>query len=253
VRRSWLQSNVERPFFAALLVLLALSITCKCQESAAPPNRYYFDITRPDCCRLSDRDWQRIALSLRAKGIPTFFGIYDVLNYREHWRPVRLRFSQSRAGWLILGPFSSEASALKALHRLPKLLPNRMEGEDEREGGVQSGPTSEPQSWQIGMYQIQGFKTRLQVDTQKPEVLTPGRIDGVIVDKLEGANWWGIVVESKGVRYNIQLGGNSGGVKSQVGDVEKIGNRVRVFYKMKRKENDGTYFLDATRIEQTRR
>lgn len=128
-----------------------------------------------------------------------------------------------------------------------------MEGGDERGNGVQAGPTRDPQSWQIGMYQIQGFRTRLGVNIQKPEVLQPGTLDGVIIDKLEGANWWGIVVESKGVRYNIQLGGNSGGVKSQVGAVEKIGNRVRVSYKTKRKENNGSYFLDATRIIQIRR
>jgi len=43
------------------------------------------------------------------------------------------------------------------------------------------------------------------------------------------------------------LGGNSGGVRSQVGDVETIGNRVRVSYKTKRRETNGSYFLDATR------
>lgn len=237
----------------ALLLLSVLSITAQAQGRQTSTDQFYFDITRPDCCRLSDKDWQRIGTSLRSKGIPTFFGLYDVLNYKEAWRPVKLRRTQANAGWLILGPFSSESSALSALSRLPKLLPNRMEGGDERGNGVQAGPTRDPQSWQIGMYQIQGFKTRLVLNTQKPEALTRGAVDGVIVDKLEGANWWGIVVESMGVRYNIQLGGNSGGVRSQVGDVETIGNRVRVTYRTKRKENDGSYFLDATRVEQIRR
>lgn len=236
-----------------LIVLLVLAVEVYPQTSSANPAHYYFDITRPDCCRLSDRDWQRISTTLRAKGIPTFFGLYDVQNYRESWRPVRLRRTQPTAGWLILGPFSSEARALKALYRLPKLLPNRMEGGDERANGVKSGPTADPQTWQIGMYLIQGFKTRLQVETQKSEVLSPGTLEGIIVDKLEGANWWGIVVESNGIRYNIQLGGNSGGVKSQIGDVDSIGNRVRVSYKTKRTENDGSYFLDATRVVQIRR
>jgi hypothetical protein len=108
------------------------------------------------------------------------------------------------------------------------------------------------------MYQINGFKTRLPIGTQKsevlkPEVLTPGTLEGVILEKVGGASWYGIVVGSKGLRYTVQLGGNSGGVKSQVGDVETVGNRVRVSYKNKRKENDGSYFLDATRVAQIRR
>lgn len=220
---------------------------------SASPERYYFDITRPDCCRLSDKDWQRIATTLRARGIPTFFGIYDVLNYREHWRPVKLRRTQPSAGWLILGPFDSAASAMRVLQRLPKLLPNRMGGEDERSRGVQPDPFGYSQHWVIGMYQIGGFKTSLPIGTQKQEVLTPGTLEGVVVEKLEGANWWGVVVESNGLRYSIQLGGNSGGVRSQSGDVETVGNRVRITYKTKRKENDGTYFLDATRIVQVRK
>ncbi len=54
-------------------------------------SKYYFDITRPDCCALSSKGWQMIAATLKASGIPTFFGIYDVLNYRENWHPVKLR------------------------------------------------------------------------------------------------------------------------------------------------------------------
>lgn len=234
------------------MVLFVLTVEVYPQRSAHHAH-YYFDVTRPDCCRLSDRDWQRIAAALRAKGIPTFFGLYDVSNYKEAWRPVKLRRTQPIEGSLILGPFNSEDNALKALHRLPTLLPNRMAGGDERRQGVQPDPFGYSQHWVIGMYQIGGFKTRLPTGTQKAGVLTPGILEGVIVEKLEGANWWGIVIESRGIRYSIQLGGNSGGVKSQIGDVETIGNRVRVSYKNKRKENDGSYFLDATRVVQIRR
>lgn len=77
-------------------------------------------------------------------------------------------------------------------------------------------------------------------------------LEGVIVEKVEGANWCGIVVEAKGLRYTVQLGGNSGGVKSQNGEVETVGNRVRITYRTKRKENDGSYFLDASRVVQIR-
>lgn len=234
------------------MVLLSLSVEVYPQRSAHP-DQYYFDINRPDCCRLSDKDWQRIGTTLRAKGIPTFFGLYDVLNYKEAWRSVKLRRTQPNEGWLILGPFSSEEKALKALRRLPTLLPNRMAGGDERSQGVQPDPFGYSRRWVIGMYQIGGFKTLLPTGTQKPEVLTPGTLEGVIVDKLEGANWWGIVIESKGVRYSIQLGGNSRGIQSQIGDVETIGNRVRVSYKTQRKNNDGSYFLDATRVVQIRK
>jgi len=127
-----------------------------------------------------------------------------------------------------------------------------MASEDERANGVQPGPTRDPQSWQVGMYQIQGFKARTPVETQSPEMLKPGTLEAVIVENLEGANWWGIVVESKGIRYSIQLGGNSGGVQSQTGDVESVGNRVRVSYRTKRMKTDGSYFLDATRVVQIR-
>lgn len=76
-------------------------------------------------------------------------------------------------------------------------------------------------------------------------------IEGVVVEKVEGAQWYGIVIESRGVKYTIQLAGKSGGVKSQVGDVETVGNRVRVSYKSKGRQSDG-YWLDATRVVQVR-
>jgi hypothetical protein len=120
-------------------ILCALSITTQSQGTASRLDRYYFDITRPDCCRLSEKDWERIATRLRARRIPTFFGVYDVLNYRERWRPVKLRRAQPSAGWLILGPFDSETTATSALYRLPGLLPNRAAGTDETRDGVQSG------------------------------------------------------------------------------------------------------------------
>lgn len=233
------------------LLLFTASLTAQSQRRNAP--KFYFDITRPDCCALSEREWQRIAVKLNAAGIPTFFGLYDVLNYRENWRPVKLRRTRPNEGWLILGPFDSETNALKALYRLPKLLPNGMAGGDERRDGVETGPAGDHQTWQIGMYQINGFKTSLPVQVQKPKVLKSGTLEGVIVEKLEGANWWGIVVESQGTKYSIQLGGLSGGVKSQAGDVETVGNHVMITYKGKRKENDGTYFLDATRIVQVKK
>jgi hypothetical protein len=238
-----------------LLLLLASSILIQAQGRGptADATRYYFDITRPDCCALSTRDWQRIAAQLRTAGIPTFFGLYDVLNYREHWHPVKLRRTQPSEGWLILGPFDSEATALQALNRLPKLLPNRMAGGDERRNGVEAAFGGYPQTWKIGMYQINGFKTSLSTPVQNPKVLQPGIIDGVIVQHIEGANWYGIIVESQGVKFTVQLSGLSGGVRSQVGDVETVGNRVRITYKDKRKENDGSYFLDATRVVQLKR
>lgn len=76
-------------------------------------------------------------------------------------------------------------------------------------------------------------------------------IEGVVVEKVEGAQWYGIVIESRGVKYTIQLAGKSGSVKSQVGDVETVGNRVRVSYKGRGRQSDG-YWLDATRVVQVR-
>jgi hypothetical protein len=168
---------------ACLLLLSALSNTAKSQSDSGGPDRYYFDITRPDCCRLSVKDWQRIGKSLRAKGIPTFFGLYDVLNHKEAWHPVKLRRTQPDAGWLILGPFDSETQARNVLSRLPKLLPNRMTGQDERTNGVQPDPFGYKQHWAIGMYQISGFKSNLSIGTNKavalkPETLTPGLFKG---------------------------------------------------------------------------
>lgn len=237
--------------FLCLGILLALFVTKSSAQNRNVTNaaEYYFDITRPDCCALTDTKWRQIATTLNKLGIPTFFGIYDVLNYRESWRPVKLRRTASSEGWLILGPFPSEESALTALRKLPKLLPKGF----DRFNGVETGPTGDRQTWQVGMYQIEGFKTSLPIKVQQSKVLKSGTIEGIIVEKTEGANWWGIIVESQGVKYSIQLGGLSGGVKSQVGDVEKVGNRVRITYKDKRKENDGTYFLDATRVVQVKK
>jgi hypothetical protein len=236
-----------------LLLSLILTIQAQRRNAATGIARYYFDITRPDCCALSEQEWQRIAIKLKTTGIPTFFGIYDVMNYRENWHPVKLRRTQPNEGWLILGPFDSEASALKALYRLPKILPNRMAGEDERRNGVETGPTGDSQTWRIGMYQINGFKTSLPVPVQRARVLQSGTLEGIIIENIGGANWTGIIVESQGVKYTVQLDGLSGGVKSQVGNVDTVGNRVRITYRDKRKENDGTYFLDATRIVQVKK
>jgi outer membrane protein OmpA-like peptidoglycan-associated protein len=210
--------------------------------------KYYFDIVRPDCCGLSDKQWQEIASALKTSGIPTFFGLYDVLNYKEDWKRVKLRQTQPSEGWLILGPFDSESIALKTLYRLPKLLPNHLGNGDEREKGVEPDPFGYPKRWVIGMYQIGGLKTSLGIQAQKIKVLQPRKgttLEGVIVEHNESPNWASIVVESKAVKYGILLRGIS-----QTGDVWTIGNQVRITYKTKREENDGTYSLDATRIDQ---
>src|SRR5260370_1047520 len=135
--------HVKVRTFLAGVLLFALSIASQSQRPTVGPARYYFDITRPDCCGLSDKEWQRIGTTLRVNGIPTFFGLYDVLKYREHWHPVKLRRTPPDEGWLILGPFDSETTALKALNRLPRLLPNHMQGSNETRNGVESGPTGD--------------------------------------------------------------------------------------------------------------
>lgn len=144
----------------AFLVLMALSLIAQAQRQGISTNttKYYFDITRPRCCDISPKEWQRIAANLKAEGVPAFFGLYDVVSYKENWKPVKLRRTPVNKGWLILGPFDSEAGALKVLHNLPRLLPNHMANEDERRKGVEKGDY--PQNWVIGMYQISGFKTK---------------------------------------------------------------------------------------------
>jgi hypothetical protein len=211
--------------------------------------QYYFDITRPNCCALTGREWQNVAARLKAKGIPAFFGLYEVLDYREEWNPVRLRKTVAREGWLMLGPFASPEKALQALFRLPLLLPKK--GDTFR--GVEEGPTGDKQSWRVGLYQIQGFKTRLSVTVQKARILQAGMLEGVVVERTFGASWLGIIVEANGVKYLIQLGGNSGGVGSIVGDVQTVGNRVRVTYRDKQCESSGECSLDATRVVQIRK
>lgn len=131
---------------------------------------------------------------------------------------------------------------------MPKLLPK---GFDDF-NGVEPGPSGYPQTWQIGMYQISGFKTNLPVKTQKPETPQAGVIVGTVVETVGGMSWNGIIVESEGVKYTIELDGNSGRVDTQVGDIEKIGNRVRVYYKQKRKLSGGEYFLNATSVIQVK-
>jgi hypothetical protein len=243
-----------KPLLLASFLFSVLWMPSQAQGIGTPAVRYYLDITRPDCCRLSDRDWQRIAATLKEKGIPTFFGLYDVLTYREPWRPVRLRRSPPDEGWLILGPFDSAASATNALNRLPRLLPNRMGGEDERRNGVEPGSTGDRQTWRIGMYQLSGFRTSLPIQVQKPQIIhQAGTVEGVIVEKNEGASGYGITVESRKVIYYVYLAGNMGGVKTQIGDVDTVGNHVRVTYKSKRKVNDSTYSLDAIRIVQIKK
>lgn len=234
------------------VLLFAINGSAQTKKSSPRGNQtsgYYLDITRPNCCNLTDERWQEIATALKAKRVPAFFGIYETLQYGESWKPVRLKRTVSNEGWLILGPFSSPAIALKVLQRLPNLLPNNYtDGEDERAGGVEAGPTRDSETWQIGLYQISGFRTEDPVQTQTPKVRQAGVIEGIVVEKIGGMNWFGIVIESAGVRYTIQLDGNSGGVETQTGDVETVGNRVRVAFKDKEKRSGGGYFLRATSV-----
>lgn len=243
----------------AVILLFAASGSAQTKRKSAAPEKqpaynYYFDITRPSCCDLSKEKWQQIAKNLNAKGINAFFGIYETTRYvKIGWKSVRLtKTTADGEGWLILGPFASEAVAKTALGKLTKLLPNNNAAgeEDERTGGLGGGATTDPQTWRIGMYEINGFKTKEPVQTQKPKVLSAGIIKGVIVENTGGANWVGVIVESGGVKYLVQLSGSSGGVKTQTGDVETIGNRVRIAFKDKEKMPDGGYFLKATSITQ---
>ena len=80
-----------------------------------------------------------------------------------------------------------------------------MVGGGESSQGVQPDPFGYSRCWVIGMYRVGGFKTRLPTATQRAEALTPGIMEGVIVERLEGANWWGIVIGLRGIRYNIYL------------------------------------------------
>jgi hypothetical protein len=156
-----------------LFLLLALSFVAQAQSRNFSSIKYYFDINRPDCCRISNKDWQQIAARLSAARIPTFFGLYDVLNYKETWHPAKLHRTSANGGWLILGPFNSEASAMAALYKLPKLLPNHSLGEDERRKGVEPDPFGYPQNWVIGMYQIVGFKTQASEGIGRQSVSSP--------------------------------------------------------------------------------
>src|SRR5713226_5766203 len=71
--------------------------------------------------------------------------------------------------------------------------------------------------------------------------------EGTVVERVEGAQWYGIVVESRGVKYTVQLGGK-GGVASEIGNVTKIGARVRVYYKGFSGDFNGTKAPNATKI-----
>lgn len=224
------------------------------RKTASPEKQsaysYYFDITRPSCCDLTAEKWQAIAKNLNAKGIKAFFGIYETISYGENWKSVRLKKTVAGEGWLILGPFDSSSAAQNILGKLQKLLPNNNAPgeEDERTGGLGGGATSDPQTWRIGMYNISGFRTNQAVQTNPPKAEQAGVIKGVIVEVTGGASWFGIVIESGGVKYTIQLDGNSGRVETQTGDVETVGNLVRVAFKDKEKRADGTYFLNATSV-----
>jgi hypothetical protein len=150
---------MNRMFLQMFLGLLAFVLTVHGQSRNTGTNQFYFDIVRPNCCTIPFQEWERIAAKLKAERIPAFFGLYKVLNYKESWHTVSLQRTRAKEGSLILGPFDSEARALKALYRLPKLLPNHMANEDERRKGVEPDPFGHPQHWVIGMYQMSGFKT----------------------------------------------------------------------------------------------
>ena len=177
------------------------------------------------------------------------FGMYDTLDYREHWNPVRLRTTVVDEGWLIPGPFASDAAALNVLNRLPKLLPK----ESWPMRGVQPGVTGYPMTWQTGIYTLDGVKSNLPMSKQAPTIIhKPGVLDAIVVEKNEGASGHGITVESQGRQYSIYMGGNMGGVKTIIGDCETPGNRVRIWYKSAR-PNDGSSSLDVYKIQQIKK
>lgn len=232
-----------------LLLLLPISGQSRRQPrgEAAGSLKYYLDITRPNYAGLSGDKWERIAIALKAKAIPAFFGLYETLDYREAWKPVKLRQTSADDGSLILGPFTSADAALKVLYRLPAALPKY----GDRFLGVQAGVTDTPQTWQVGAYQIAGFKTREAVTVEKLTPRQSGSLEGVVVDQYLGASGYTIAVESRGIKYYVQMAG--GGVQVKLVGDDTIGSRVRIFFRGKRLESNGIYTLNATQVVQIRK
>lgn len=76
-------------------------------------------------------------------------------------------------------------------------------------------------------------------------------LEGVVVDTMDGARWMGIVVESGGRRYEVAIANNPDDHLKDpvvVGDVKKIGTRVKVTYKGSERFGGNEITLHASRI-----
>jgi formylglycine-generating enzyme required for sulfatase activity len=212
--------------------------------------KYYLGITRSNAARLSDAKWLQISASLKKAGIPTFFGRNETIDYNVPWRPARLLTTPQKEGWLILGPLTSEGSAIAALYKLPGLLPKN--GADEFRG-VEPGRTIQAhEEWMVGEYEVQGFKTNLPARFEKVTVppSTPGVIEGQVIRRDEYMIGFGITVESGGIIYDVPIETRSSSLKNRSGKIDTVGNWVRIKYSRKTPTATGDFDLVPTQVIQ---
>lgn len=246
-----LKGTNMKKYLISLLSLIFLSQVVVYSQSAS--TKYYLDLDRPSVGYLSHRIWQQIGKNLQKAGVPTFFGKREILDYRQNWMPSKLTRTSYAEGFLMLGPFNSAEQAMTILNRLPNLLPQKYDG--ERFNGVQPGPTDTPQTWQVGLFQISGFRSEGGSVQESPKVTDrPTTMDATVIRFNQGASGAGLEVKSKGVEYGFCLFGNCGAVRTVIGDVTKRGSRVRIWYTLKRKNQDGSFSLfDVTKVQLLRK
>ncbi len=204
--------------------------------------KYYLEIDRPGSGYLSHEIWRQIGVTVQRAGIPTIFGTRNISDYGEDWMPASIIRTSHNDGVLILGPFSSPSKAIAVLNRLPKVLPRKYDDPFE---GLRPGPTETPNTWQIGSFQIWGFKSNLPIGSKKATVAhKAGVMDATVIEFSEGGSGSSLIVDYKGVKYSFCLYGNCGAPRKVLGNVTEVGSRVRIWYKLRRPYDDGSFGLE---------
>lgn len=74
-------------------------------------------------------------------------------------------------------------------------------------------------------------------------------LDAIVVEFSEGGSGSSLIVTASGVKYGFCLYGNCGAPMTVVGQVTQKGTKVRIWYKSRRRNSDGSIALVATRVE----
>ncbi len=93
-------------------------------------------------------------------------------------------------------------------------------------------------------------KNKKSTQKKTQTVSSSGVIEGEVIARQEYMIGFGITVESTGTMYDVPIETRYGSVKKRSGNIDTVGNWVRVRYSRKTPTKTGDFDLEATEIIQ---